>query len=633
MNLSHGQGPGEKGPPRLLFGDFELQLDSGELRRTGSPVKLQPQPAKILEILARRSGEVVSREEIRRLVWGDSYVDSDASLNFCIKVIRRALGDSATRPSFIETVPRRGYRFLKPVKLVPEAGEPSAKLAPPIPPTQMRLRRSRLGTVSASLALLVLLTLLVGSRIGQVAARPRLAVLPLGCRGQEPADRQVCGGLTDALTVELTRQLSREIDVIAPFTAQAYAGRKLPEIERGLQANEILTGEASPSAQGLRLNVALARSGGGEKLWSRNFEVELQDAPLVYGQVAREVARALKLSPPAIRPARPKPAPAAYEVYLRGVSYRHQMQYEEAAIAFQKATDLDSGFAPAWAELALCRVRIRAPVAETETAAHRALALDPDLAESHVAVAQVLFRHNLDWEGAGREYRRALALNPGSANAYSAYSFYLMALGRPTEAIAAVRRARELNPASMELGAAFAWYLYLDRRYLDAIREIPATLELYSLNAAVTTDGAKRAKNSALDTLLNCALKLGDRDTALKAVRGIEEIFSGPQRAAGLRTVDAFWPLREQRLREQGRKGIADSYSQAKNALMLGDRNRALDLLTSDCTPEAWAAPYAAVEPLFDPLQSDPRWSQVLDCLKLPAAAPARQARRQPRSS
>ncbi|MEA2602330.1 MAG: hypothetical protein QOF89_3322 [Acidobacteriota bacterium] len=611
MNALISPGPAGSGRPRLRFDDFELRLDSGELLRVGSLVKLQPQPAKVLEILASRSGEVVSREEIRQLVWGDSFVDFDPSLNFCIKEIRRVLGDSATSPTFVETVPRRGYRFLKPVTIEPA-------LSPPLKPQ----RWPRLGTVGALVLLLILLTLLVGSRVRP--SSPRLAVLPLDCRSQGLADRQVCSGLTDALTVELSRRLSREVDVIAPFSAQAYAHRKPVEIERGLKATVVLTGEATPSLQGLRLKVALARSGSGEPLWSDSFDVELQDAPLVYEQIAREVSRALKLSPLPNRPARPKPSPAAYEAYLRGVSFRHQMQYEEAAKSFQDAVLLDPGFAPAWAELSLSRVRNRDKVDATEAAARRALALDPNLAEAHVAVAQVLFRHALDWEGAGREYRRGLALNPGSPNAYSAYSYYLMALGRGEEAMAAVRRARELNPASMELGATFAWYLYLDRQYQEVLREIPGTLELYSLNAAVTTDGAKKVKGTALDTLLLSALMLGDQDTALQAAKGIQEIFNGPQGAAGLRTVDDFWPLREQRIRELSRQGIVDNYSQAKNALMLGDRDRAFHLLISDCSQGDWVSPFAAVEPLFDPLHSDPRWSQVLDCLKLPADAPAR---------
>src|SRR5436305_6242008 len=126
MNPFHPGGIRGSGPPRLLFDDFELRLDSGELLRAGSPVKLQPQPTKVLEVLASRSGEVVSREEIRQLVWGDAFVDFDASLNFSIKEIRRALVDSATTPSFVETIPRRGYRFLKPVNADPQAADPPA---------------------------------------------------------------------------------------------------------------------------------------------------------------------------------------------------------------------------------------------------------------------------------------------------------------------------------------------------------------------------------------------------------------------------------------------------------------------------------------------------------------------------
>jgi DNA-binding winged helix-turn-helix (wHTH) protein/TolB-like protein len=605
------------GQPRLRFEGFELRLDSGELLRAGSLVKLQPQPARILEILASRSGEVVSREEIRQLVWGDSAVDFDSSLNFCIKEIRRVLGDSATSPTFVETVPRRGYRFLKPVTVEP--GSPS-----PFPPLKPQLW-PRLGTVGALVVLLILLTFLMGNRLRP--ASPRLAVLPLDCRSQDLADRQVCSGLTDTLTVELTRRLSREIDVIASFSVQAYADKTPAEIERGLRATAILTGEATPSAQGLRLKVALKRSGGGEPLWSDSFDVELQDAPLVYEQIAREVARALRLSPLSNRPAGPKPSPAAYEAYLRGVSLRHQRQYEPAAKSFQDAILLDPGYAPAWAELALCRVRNDDEVDATEAAARRALALDPNLADAHVAVAQVLFRHALDWEGAGREYRRGLAFNPGSATARSAYSYYLMALGRSDEALAAVQRARELNPASMEFGATYTWYLYLDRQYQQVLRETPGTLELYSLNAAVTTEGALKAKRTALDTRLLSALMLGDRDAALQTAKEIEATWNGPQGAARIRTLDDFWKAREQRIREHTRQERFDLYSQAKNALMLGDRDRALHLLTSDCNPEGWVLPFAAVEPLFDPLHSDPRWSQVLDCLKLPADAPARRSR------
>ncbi len=525
-------------------------------------------------------------------------------------------------------MPRRGYRFLKSVTIEPAPGTtaewPTIPTPVPAPPSKPQ-RWSRLGTVGALFALLILLTLLVANRL-----RPspqRLAVLPLACRSHDLADQQVCSGLTDALTVELSRRLSRELDVIAPFSVQAYAGKKRSEIERDLKANVVLTGEATPSAQGLQLEVALARSGSREPLWSHSFDVELQDAPLVYEQIAREVARTLALSPPPARPARPKPSPAAYEAYLRGVSSRHQRQYEQAVKSFDDATVLDPGFAPAWAELALSRVRARDKVDATEAAARRALALDPNLAEAHVAVAQVLFRHNLDWEGAGREYRRGLALNPGSAGAYSAYSYYLMSLGRADEAIAAVQRARELNPASMEYGATFTWYLYLARRYQEVLRETPGTLELYSLNAAVTSEGALKARRTALDTLLLSAFMLGDRDTALQAAKELQEALNEPQEATRIRTLDEAWQAREQWLRKRAQQGFPEIYAQAKNAMLMGDRDRAFQLLISDCSSLEWVTPYAPVEPLFDPLHSDPRWSQVLDCLKLPADSPARASR------
>ncbi|HEX4959595.1 MAG TPA: winged helix-turn-helix domain-containing protein [Thermoanaerobaculia bacterium] len=606
-------------PPPLRFGDFELQLDSGELRRAGEPVKLQPQPAKILEVLASRSGEVVSREEIRQAVWGDAFVDLDASLNFSIKEIRRALGDSATSPSFIETIPRRGYRFLQPVEKGPREPVPGrdARL-PAAPPRPAVLRR--LSKVGVGLGLLVLLTLLVALRLRPVAQR--LAVGPLVCQSQNLADQQICSGLTAALTDELTRQLSRDIDVIAPFSTRAFSGRKPAEMTGGLRENVVLRGEAKPSAQGLHLAVRLVRSGGKEKLWSGSFDTELRDAPLVYGKIAREVARALRLSPPKIPPVRPKPSPAAYQAYLRGLSFWHQMEYDTAAEQFQNAVILDPGFAPAWAELALARVESEAEVAPTEAAARRALELDPNLAEAHVAVAQVRFRHELDWKGAGQEYLAGLALDPGDANAHSAYSHYLMALGRRAEAMAEMQRARELNPASMELGATVTWYLVLDRRYEEVLRETPGILELYSLNAPVTTWGAKSGKYSALDSYLTSAMMLGDREAALQAAKGGEEIIAGRQAAARLHTLEELWQAREREFQTYS------PYFRAKNAMMLGEGSRVLDLLTSDCNPEGWAFPYAAVEPLFDPLHKDPRWPKVLDCLKLPADAPARRSLR-----
>ena len=626
------------GPQRLLFEGFELRLDSGELLRTGSLVRLQPQPAKILEILASHSGEVVSREEIRRRVWGDSYVDSDASLNFCIKEIRRALGDSATSPTFIETVPRRGYRFLKPVKVAPEAREPSVAPLPlsspiqipaPVPPLPAT-RRSRLATVGAILTLLLLLTFLLGSRFGHRVSRPRLAVLPLDCRGQEAAG-QACGGITDALTGELTRQLARDLDVIAPSSVLAYRKKGTAEVGPGLKADYLVSGEAVLGSQRLELTVRLSQAGGGMVLQEQRLLGPIQDAPRLYGQVAREIASQLDLSPlppEKGRATEPKPSsPAAYEAFLRGIYLQRHEQFEQAAAAFEVTTLLDPGFAPAYAARAQARLDIMESPPDlgvTEAVARRALALDPGLAEGHIALGRMLLYSHHDWEGARRELWTALALAPGNADAHHEYSRYLAALGRQAEAVAEVRRARELDPASMVVGSDYAWYFYLDRNYEEALRQGKAIVELFPLSADIAPIKAKGGKFNCEETILNSALALGDRATALKAANEIQAYFK-PLRE--VRDVNEFWHAREKRIDDYLQKHpVLDPYTRAKNALALGEPERALDLLTHQCTPEGMWMPFAAVEPAFDPLHSDPRWSQVLDCLKLPADAPARLA-------
>ncbi|HEX3552056.1 MAG TPA: winged helix-turn-helix domain-containing protein [Thermoanaerobaculia bacterium] len=512
MNPFHPEGSGGSGPPRLLFDDFELRLDSGELLRAGSPVKLQPQPAKVLEILASRSGEVVSREEIRQLVWGDAFVDFDASLNFSVKEIRRALGDSATSPTFVETVPRRGYRFLKTVKAGPEAGEPPIEDVSPSLPSPPSLPPRHWSRVGVTLALLLLLALLISGSLRPAPSHPRLANLP-------PPERPV---------------------------------------------------------------------------------------------------------------KRPKPSQPAYEAYLRGIYFQRHEQYEQAAAPLQEAIFRDPGFAPAYAALALNRLHTMstAPDLEaTEAAARRALALDPDLADAHLALGKVLLYHYRDWAGAGRELRAALALDPRSAGAHHEYSHYLASLGRQTEAMASVKRARELDPASMLVATDYNWFFYLDHQYEEAIRQGQLILQLYPPSADITPGTVREGWRECQFIILFSAWKLGDGESGLAAAKALLSKVPGHrQEAEQLRSLDDYWRGRERRIQDALRSGPVDLLSRAQNAMFLGEPERALDLLTHQCEPQGMELPFAAVDPIFDDLHSDPRWGQVLDCLKLPADAPARKA-------
>lgn len=502
MNAQLPLPPVDSGLRRLFFEDFELRLDSGELFRAGALVKLQPQPAKVLEILASRSGEVVSREEIRQLVWGDAFVDLDASLNFCVKEIRRALGDSATSPRFVETIPRRGYRFLLPVRTDEGAPEPPPPvLLPPDPPARKPWRWSGLGAAAGmAIGLLILLTFLLGSRLQPVPS---------------PKERP----------------------------------------------------KAKPSSE------------------------------------------------------------TANEAYLRGIYLFEREKYDEAETSFGDVILLDPGFAPAYAKLAMAQLKRAQPPdpGVPETAVRRALELDPDLAEAHALLGQLLFQRHLDWSGAEREIRKALELDPENAKTYFTYSQYLQALGRHAEAIEAVKRARELDPAWMLSGSNYAWYLYLDGQYEEAIRQARDILKLHPPGSSSTPEQVTNGVLVCQDTILSSAWMLGDQETALTAAKAILEALGRPQEAARLRSLDEFWRGREQRIQEALRTMALDPYTTAKNAMVMGQRDRALSLLSRCAPKDILAFPFAAVEPLFDELHGDPRWTRILDdCLKLPADAPAR---------
>jgi DNA-binding winged helix-turn-helix (wHTH) protein/tetratricopeptide (TPR) repeat protein len=503
MTSTTSSGPESSEPSRLLFDDFELRLDGGELFKGGAPVKLQPQPARVLAILANRAGQVVEREEIRQLVWGDSFLDFDASLNFSIKQIRQALGDSATEPRFVETLPRRGYRFLMPVR----PGPMPVPTPEPVPPPRPAPRRGM------SLALLSM-TLLAGA----------LLVL----------------------------------------------------------------------------------------LGNRHAHV---------AHVNREIRRPL----PAAGPPRQPVKPSAYEAYLRGVYLRGQHKPREAAASLQDAVLLDPSFASAYAALAMAKNDVELPLwpdmEAIDVAARRALKLDPNLAQARLALAENLFHAHLDWEHAGREFRRALALNPGDSETHRGYAFYLASLGWHDEAIAAISRARELDPASKLMSSDLVFFLYMGRRYDEAVRQASKTLELISSSQAPSSE--QFYSRWALRVLYRCAFEMGNEAAAVKAGKDLMEIYGEGRKAAQVRTLRDFLKWEEPWAKADRPYFFAVASTES------GHYGQALDALEEDCrTRKSFLLHFVAVEPAFVPLHGDPRFARILDCIKLPADAPARRAMR-----
>ncbi|HEY7516241.1 MAG TPA: winged helix-turn-helix domain-containing protein, partial [Vicinamibacteria bacterium] len=399
----------EEGAARALrFGAFELDLQSGELRRSGVLVHLQQQPAKVLVLLARRSGELVTREEIQREVWGGTFVDFEQGLNFCVKQIRAALGDQADTPRYLETLPRRGYRFLAPVERIVDSREPSESPVGEGPLPGGPAQSARTWAAWGTGLLLLLLGALVLFRPAPPPARAMLAVLPFENLSPDPAHDFFSDGLTEELITQLARLQPERLGVIARTSANVYkkAPKPVEEVGRELGVDYVIEGSVRREGDRLKVTAQLIRVKDQTHVWAESYERRLADSLSIQDDLARRVVQALQsrlLDAPPSAPARNGPDPSAYDAYLKGryqLASRRPLGTGSAALlegvaAFEEAVRLDSGYAAAWAGLASALVSLvdegaRSPAegfAPARAAAEKALDLDGDLAEAHVTLA------------------------------------------------------------------------------------------------------------------------------------------------------------------------------------------------------------------------------------------------------
>ncbi|HYO15209.1 MAG TPA: winged helix-turn-helix domain-containing protein, partial [Thermoanaerobaculia bacterium] len=435
----------------MRFGLLELAPDTGELRKGGRPVRLQPQPARVLAVLAGRAGELVTREELHREVWGEgTHVDLDQGINFCIRQIRAALGDSAEAPVYIETVPRRGYRFLAPV----EDASPAPGGPPPSPPPVPARRRLPRSAVSAVLLLLALaLTLFAAARAGRPPSkspegRAMLAVLPFEDLSGEPGAEHWSDGLTEELISQLGRIDPGRLGVIARTSSMRYKGTREPvdRIGRELGVDYILEGSVRRSGERWRITAQLIEVRDQTHLWAESYDREAADVLAVQREVSERVARALALELlPGRAAAAPPVPPAAREAFLKGRYLlnkrdRTAAETEKSVSLFEQAVAAAPSHAAAWAGLADALAALPRPprqiVPRARAAALRALEIDPGLAVAHYRLAGIHLYYDWDWEAARREYERALELDPGYATAHHSFAAYFSILGRHDEALA-----------------------------------------------------------------------------------------------------------------------------------------------------------------------------------------------------
>jgi len=468
---------------RVRTGLFEIDLDSGEVHKEGRKVPVQEQPFRVLAVLLERPGEIVTREELQAWLWpADTYVGFDEGLNTAIRKLRVAFGDSAENPRFIETIPRRGYRFIAPVhEAVSVTLQPSRSVAAPEAVAKVqhgRPRRIRSPAWALAATALLVITILAGvsflrrphpSANSTARKRVMLAVLPFENMSNDPAQEYFSDGLTEETITDLGQLSPEQLGVIARTSAMAYkrTNKTVSQIGSELGVAYILEGSVRREGGEARVSAQLIRVSDQTHLWAQNYERQLHDLLQIENELGKAIARQVQIN---LTPQQEIDLskmrtvnPDAYDLYLKGRFYWNQRKpaaIKESIGYLQRATAKDPNFALAYVGLAdaynisniIGVYSAQESLPEAKAAAIKALALDPSLAEAHAALGMEKSHYEFDFPGAQREFLRAIELNPNSAYAHLFYSnCYLAPMGRMSEAVGENSKALELDPLSLPI--------------------------------------------------------------------------------------------------------------------------------------------------------------------------------------
>jgi TolB-like protein/Tfp pilus assembly protein PilF len=570
----------------IHFGVFEADLRAGELRRNGSKVKLQEQPFQILAMLLERPGEIVTREELRARLWSaDTFVDFDHGLNSAIRRLRDALGDSAENPSFVETLGRRGYRFIAPVA--------------------SRVLRER-----------------------QHEPIESVAVLPFANRSADPNTDYLSDGITESLINNLS-QIST-LRVTARSTVFRYKGKDADPRKVGsdLHVRAVVSGRLLKRGSSLIIQAELMDVATGSQLWGGQYNRQAENVFLLQDDLSREISEKLRLRLTGDEKRRLTKRytedAEAYRLYLKGRYHwnkRNPEGLQKAVDYFQQALNRDpvyplayAGLADTYAYLSFFHVvPPRQAMPKAKAAAVKALEIDDHLAEAHVSLGYVSFTYDGDWSAAGTHFEQALALNPIYSGAHTFYAFYLNSLGRSEEALAVAKRALDLDPASPAVSHSLAVQLYLARRFDQAIEQAHNTLEMdanfaisYQLLGEVhVSKGLYREGLLALEKFS----ALSRASAISRALVGYSHARLG-ERSAALRIIEE--------LTSASKHSFIPAFLYALVYAGLEDKDQAFGWLEKAYEERFNRLAYLKQDALWDPLRSDPRFIDMLRRLGIP---------------
>ena len=626
-------------PPRVRFDHFEVDLRAGELRRDGGKVRLQEQPFLLLSVLLESAGEVVTREELRKRLWpADTFVDFDHRVAVAVSKLRDALRDSAEKPKFVETVGRRGYRFVGQLELIdlPSSDSKAGTAETPLPSSEAareaELPKSALLVPAGSRTRRLLVVSLVGLLIvlggftlqkyvrtspgKHPPPTPRsLAILPLHNSGQDASSDFLGFSLADVLITKLGYVSSLSVRPSAAIEKYRGTTIDLQKVAADLKVDTLLTGTFIRDADNLRITYQLVDAKTEKILGQGVIDLKYDNLIAVQDRVTSQLISELQLhlAPQEIERLRPEASGSslAYEYFLQGLDFHGQHNFPLAIKMLEKSIELDPNYAPAWAYLgasytsdAAFEFGGRDQYRRAQAAYERALAIKPNLLDAQIFLAN-LFVDTGKVERAVPLLRDALMANGNYAAAHWELGYAYRFAGTLQESVAECERARQLNPLVKANGSVLNTYLYLGQ-YQQFLESLPADDSSFVLFYR----GFGKFYLRKFDEAARDFDRAYELDPTLYA--GIGKVLS---HSIHQRQQDGLALLRELewKFTERGVGDPEGSYKIAQAYAVLGDKVSALRVLRRSVESGFFSYPYIAKDPLLNDLHSEPEFDEILD--------------------
>jgi len=623
--------------PVCIFGPFRADFETCEIHKHGIRLHVQAQPVRVLWFLVERPGQLVTRQELQEKLWpGHSSEEVDDSLNSTVKKLREALGDDAGKPLYIETIPRRGYRFIAPLQLEAQgqqtaAAEPSwltaetAVHATAIPDETLGWRRYRKSGAIGALTVIALAGLLSVTaflkRAGADAQIHSIAVLPFENLSGDTSQDYLAEGLTDAVTTDLAQ--IGTIKVISRSSANHYKKDYKPLVKIGqeLGVDAVVEGTVARSGGRVRVNARLVSTGDDRNLWAQSFERDTGDILSLEDDLAQSVSRRIEVAlTPAFLHRREEPHPVnvqAYEAYLSGMhdlnNHRTNNELQESLEQFNQAVALDSNFAGAYAGKAIAYNLLgdydAIPGSQAgpsaEAAARRALELDPSLAAAHAALAFALWKYSWDWKTAEAEFQKSLTLNPNNAHTHHIYAVLLACRGDFAGADEHMRKALALDPLSMIIRTNIGWFHYFQKDYAKAEE---AYLEVLKLDPGFLPARQKLWITYAVE---------GKTEQAASELENLMRLFG---HESLLKRAESAKPANRYLTDVQSyvESGVLSRYEKARYMALLGWKPEAMRALGEAAAERSAWMVYLRIEPVFDAIRSRPDFADLVRQANIP---------------